>query len=49
LWSEVIWRGGHDVLAEPYDPVHLRRALGLRQGAEATDCALRAASFQACA
>jgi DNA-binding NtrC family response regulator len=29
LWSEVIWRGGHDVLVEPFDLVHLGRALGL--------------------
>ena len=31
LWSEVIWRGGTDVLQEPFDLVHLCWALGLSQ------------------
>jgi hypothetical protein len=33
LWSEVVWRGGHDVLVEPYDLDHLSRTLGLSQQA----------------
>jgi hypothetical protein len=29
LWSEVIWHGGHDVLVEPFDRIHLSRTLKL--------------------
>ena len=49
LWSEVIWRGGHDVLVEPFDLIHLGRALGLLDRREQAEGDRQVASLQACA
>ena len=49
LWSEVIWRGGHDVLVEPFDLIHLSRALGLLDRREQPNGDRQVASLQACA
>jgi DNA-binding NtrC family response regulator len=49
LWSEVIWRGGQDVLVEPFDLIHLGRALGLPDRREQAEGDPQISSLQACA
>jgi DNA-binding NtrC family response regulator len=49
LWSEVIWRGGHDVLVEPFDLIHLSRALGLLHRREQAEGERQVAGLPACA
>jgi len=41
LWSEVLWRGAHDLLVEPFEGLEIRRAV------ESAERAARAAEYGA--